>query len=383
MFYMEIAIGILAIGDEVVDGQITNRNASWLAQEMQRLGAHNLYHLSCRDKRDEILYALDFLSQSCHLVIVSGGLGPTSDDCTRQSLSHWLKSPLEFHEPHWGQIKDKLFDRQVTLRDGHRNQAYMPRGATVLDNETGVAPGFFIKADSCFLASLPGPPSELKPMFSNQLKPLILQCLNPKSQRRLRTWICLGAAESEIAHLTDTVLGQEFEIGYRLHKPYVEVKVWVPLNLTTEQSQRLDKLTDTLSPWLVAPTITEIRKKFSKKLSNYYQVCIIDQLTHGLFFEKINEESPIAHLRYQSFERNTQRFFNRQEALTIQKAMAVKDNQLFISLFPETENSALIFLNLEGESVSLPRNIPIHSRLGQLYLIEKCYLKVIASSIQH
>ena len=109
------------------------------------MGATPLYHLSCRDKHEEIISCLNFLGPPCSLILVSGGLGPTKDDCTRQSLSQWLDRPLEHHANQWEQVQKKLSSRQVTLREGHKNQALIPKGATLLENPQGVAPGFVAK----------------------------------------------------------------------------------------------------------------------------------------------------------------------------------------------------------------------------------------------
>ncbi|MCJ8276208.1 MAG: molybdopterin-binding protein, partial [Bdellovibrionales bacterium] len=79
----DIKVGILAIGDEVVLGQITNRNAAWLATELLKENLNTTHHLSCRDTAEDIAESLNFLSQHCSFILVSGGLGPTKDDCTR------------------------------------------------------------------------------------------------------------------------------------------------------------------------------------------------------------------------------------------------------------------------------------------------------------
>ena len=145
---MEIKAGILAIGNEVVEGQITNRNASWLATELDKLNISTRYHLACVDSLSEIKDSLDFLTQKCNLIIIRGGLGPTIDDCTTQGLAQWLQVPLEVNEEEWKEIHAKLTSRQLTIRDGHKNQARFPKGAKALKNQSGVAPGFFLQKEN-------------------------------------------------------------------------------------------------------------------------------------------------------------------------------------------------------------------------------------------
>ncbi len=374
---MDTNVGILAVGNEVVEGQIVNRNAAWLAAELDKIGANPLFHLSCRDQPTEITQSLNFLSTHCHLIVVCGGLGPTRDDTTRQSLSTWMGLPLQQNEEQWKIIREKLEGRRLKIREGHKNQALIPVNGIALANENGVAPGFFVKSSHCFVASLPGPPSELRPMFLNFLKPLVVQNLSPKKEKNLKTWICLGAPESEVAHVVESILGEEFEIGYRLHKPYVEVKIWLPTSLSEAQLSRLRNMEEKLKPWWVAKSILDIRKSFDQYLQNFSHVFVIDHLSSGLFLEQIKEYQLPEHLRYQCFEHKAFRYFNKTEVESILNLMSGEriENSLFISLFPASEHSAYIGFNLDLHLVETPRSIPIRSRLGQLYALENCFLK--------
>ena len=373
---METNVGILAIGNEVVEGQIVNRNAAWLSEETSKMGASPLYHMDCRDDDQEIKNSLNFLSQHCHLILISGGLGPTRDDGTRKSLSEWLSLPLELDENQWRIIQDKLEYRDLTIREGHKTQALMPKTAVPLNNKNGVAPGFFVKGGPCFVACLPGPPSELIPMFNNELKPLIVKNLSPKSDKTLNTWICLGAPESEVAHIVESVLGNTLEIGYRLHKPYVEVKVWLPKKNDPESQKKLQTMETKLKPWLVSRSIHSIRENFHQYLEKFSHVFIIDHLTSGLFLERLKEHRWADHLRYQCFEHKSFRFFQKSEVQGIlQELQSEKGvNNLFISLFPASESSAFVSFDQEIRLVETPRNIPIRSQLGQLYVVENCFL---------
>lgn len=372
---MDIHVGILAIGNEVVEGQITNRNAAWLSQELAKMGAKPFLHLSCRDQNQEIASSLSYLAQRCHLVIISGGLGPTTDDCTRQSLSQWVGLPLEFHEKEWNTIQAKLEKRQVTLREGHKNQANLIKGAQVLNNYKGVAPGFFIKTPQCFIACLPGPPSELQPMFTDELKPLITEYLAPKKNRHLHTWICFEAPESEVAHIVESLVGDRFEVGYRLHKPYVEVKIWYPAGEDT--TTLFTQISQKLSPWFVADSILSIRKNFHEVLNQFSKVYIVDHLTSGLFLEKVKEEYQSKHLRYQCFEQEPGQYFKKDRVKNILSTFPLKFGEALISLFPSSEHSGRIQLNEYIFDIKLPDHLSIHSKTGQLYIIEHCFLKGI------
>ena len=373
-------MGLLAIGNEVVEGQITNRNASWLSEQLGEMGASPRYHMSCLDQPEDLKRSLNFLSQHCHLIITTGGLGPTRDDLTKETLAHWMGLSLEFNQEQWQIIEKKLNDRQVQIREGHRRQAMLPENSQALHNDKGVAPGFFAKANSCFIASLPGPPNEMQHMFTSYLHPLIDKNLSPKKDKSLKKWICLGAPESEVAHIAESIVGDEFELGFRLHKPFVEVKVWHQEPLSAAQEKRLNQLTEKLKPWLVGSSIKDIRIQFHKVLSQYENTFVIDHLSHGLLLEKLKEDVQSKTLRYQCFEHSQFRFFTSKEVKNILSHMGIGQNpkQLFISLFPQNESQAILSINEKIFSIDLPRRIPIQSKLGQLYVIEKCFLKVIS-----
>lgn len=373
---MEITVGILAIGNEVVEGQITNRNASWLSQELSSMGMQSLYHLACRDEPEEIQSSLNFLSTQCQLIIVSGGLGPTKDDRTRQALCHWLGTELELRADLWNEIETKLKSRNLTIREGHKNQAYIPKGAFPLSNNVGIAPGFFIKGKSSFLASLPGPPSELNKMFSDELKPLIESSMSPKKEKTLYTWSCLGAPESEIAHIADSIIGSDFEIGYRLHRPYVEVKMWLTDQEKAQIYSKLQLFEKKIAPWFVGHKISDIHNNFHKYLSSFQYVFVIDQLTTGLLLEKLKEHKQVNNLRYQCFEHSSYRYFKKEEVQTIISHMnpTQDTNHLFFGLFPASDYSAWASFNSEIYEIKIPHRFNIKSKYGEYYAVEQSFL---------
>lgn len=373
---MVIKAGILAIGDEVVQGQITNRNASWLASQLSQMNITTTHHIACLDQITDIHQSLDFLKAHCQIILISGGLGPTTDDCTRQSISQWLNKKLILNNEQWEIIENKLKQRQLTLREGHKNQAYIPEGSIVLENINGVAPGFFIQDGSFSLASMPGPPSELHSMFSNSLAPLIKEKLNPQQEQRLYTWICLGAPESEIAHIAESILSSSsnLSLAYRLHKPYVELKVWGPKSLNSHEEKLFSTLSEKLKPWYVSGSIDSIRKNFHQQLAQYESIYVIDHLTSGILLEKLKESYKSDHIRYQCFEHKAYRNFAKEEVQQIYQHLKGSDKQLFICLFPHSEKSALLFFNDQHYVIEVPRNISIKSTLGQLYAIEHMFL---------
>ena len=368
--------GILTIGNEVVDGQITNRNASWLASELVEMGFEVSSHLSVNDNNNEILKALQFLESQCQAIIVTGGLGPTADDLTRQALALWNSSSLQLSESHWAGIQKKLEYRKLTIREGHKTQAEFPQGSTPIDNPKGVAPGFYLKKGLNLVAALPGPPRELHAMWNESLKPVLLQEFKPQRDKKLYTWICLGAPESEIAHIVESVIkDKNLAYGFRLHKPYVEVKIWAPENLTEGLQNIFQKITEGLTEWHIGTSIDNIRSRFYDCLSNYSQVYVVDHLSKGLFLDRLKEYKLPENMRYQTYleKADEPQFFEKDVCLSVVKALRVDNQSLCIGFFPKSSNSTLIIINDEAIEIDLPRNISSMSQLGQLYTIETLF----------
>ena len=164
---------ILSVGDEVVAGQIVDSNAAWLAEQLLELGVEVIRHEAVRDAEDEVEAAIRAAAPRCHLIVVSGGLGPTEDDLTRHGVAQAAGVGLELDDASLEHIEERFrrYGRQMPPRN--RIQAMIPVGATVLPNSQGTAPGFVCCCDDTCVAVLPGVPREMKAMFTSHLKPFI------------------------------------------------------------------------------------------------------------------------------------------------------------------------------------------------------------------
>lgn len=215
---------LVTIGTEITCGEIVNSNASWISLRLEDAGVRVFSHLSVRDQRDEILAALATMGAD-DLVVVTGGLGPTSDDMTRACVAEWAGVPLEFDETVWRDLQTLYRDRGLPLREAHRHQCFFPAGSTRLPNAHGTALGFHMRLGAREVFVLPGPPRELEGMWRDEVEPRLAAT---SSTARWVRWTCLGAPESEIAELVESVIaGEEIEVGYRAQVPYVKVKIYV------------------------------------------------------------------------------------------------------------------------------------------------------------
>lgn len=222
------ALAILCIGNEVVDGRILNSNAAWLSQEFGQVGIETKWVLCCADDEAEISDALTFLAERVEFIITSGGLGPTSDDLTRQAIAKHLQKDLILSEEELGRLKNRYRKRGRKFDNANSIQAYFPEGSTPIPNPLGTAPGILTTVnESQIIFSLPGVPSELKEMIKTTVVPAIREkSIGSLAVQTSHLFHLFGIPESEagkrvsLLELPDTV-----RVGYRPHFPEVEIRL--------------------------------------------------------------------------------------------------------------------------------------------------------------
>lgn len=225
---------ILAVGTELTIGQIVNKNASWISAQLKIAGVQVGLHVVVPDDRQLILQALEFAEQQSDLIFVTGGLGPTSDDFTRDLISAWTNKKLVFHEPSWQHLSTRLTLRGFAVREIQKQQCYFPEGATVLKNAEGTANGFYLETNKTSgvkkVFALPGPPREIESIWKDHLMPWLSENTKGIDKLITKAWDTMGVGESDVAVKVEEALAGRpasttFDIGYRVHLPYVEVKL--------------------------------------------------------------------------------------------------------------------------------------------------------------
>ncbi len=249
----------LAVGTEVVDGQITDRNSAWISDRAVALGLQVTEHRAVPDDREAIALALLDLAQHVDVLFVTGGLGPTSDDFTRDLISQVFSAPLAYDPGSWSHIETRFAQMGRTPREIQKQQCYFPKGAEVLTNPAGTANAFWLRTQdpkskrALDVIALPGPPLEIAVVWEKHIKEK-LEAMTPDSEREdLHLWRTLGVGESDVAERVEAVIkGTPFRVGYRAHLPYIETKLWVPRAQAIAAENILPKIDDALSQWLVA-----------------------------------------------------------------------------------------------------------------------------------
>ncbi|MDU5950455.1 MAG: CinA family nicotinamide mononucleotide deamidase-related protein, partial [Paenibacillus macerans] len=166
---------IIAVGTELLLGQIVNTNAQYLSQELAALGIDVYFQTVVGDNRKRFAQAVETAAARADLLIFTGGLGPTQDDLTKEALAEVLGRPLYVDPEAMANVERFFKDRGVPMTENNRRQALAIDGGTPLPNETGLAVGDAVAAGGKFYIVLPGPPKEMKPMFERQAKPWILK----------------------------------------------------------------------------------------------------------------------------------------------------------------------------------------------------------------
>ena len=170
---MSHTVEILAVGTELLLGNIANTDAQMLSQGLSELGLNVYYHTVVGDNPERVTQAVDIAKKRADIIITTGGLGPTCDDLTKNVLAKAFGKKLVFDQASADRCK-AFFDRiGRPMTDNNLQQAMLPEGCTILTNDWGTAPGCAFYAEGCHVIMLPGPPSECRPMFYNRAVPYL------------------------------------------------------------------------------------------------------------------------------------------------------------------------------------------------------------------
>ena len=221
---------IIAIGTELTTGAKLDTNSQWLSVELSRLGIPVQYHTTVADGLDEMLDVFRLATERAELVIVTGGLGPTLDDLTRQALAAMLGCELVLDPPSLAVIQGMFANRGRTMPERNSIQAMFPQGSEPIPNHRGTAPGIWLDLPAgphgagSQLAALPGVPSEMKYMFQEFVTPRL-----PSSGRVIRSARvnCFGGGESAIEEMLGdlTARGRNPEVGITAHEATITLRI--------------------------------------------------------------------------------------------------------------------------------------------------------------
>lgn len=286
---------IIAVGSELLLGQIVNTNARFLSQQLAGMGINVFYHTVVGDNPDRLETAVSIAENRSELIIFTGGLGPTKDDLTKETIARHIGKKLVFDQAALDSIEVyfKKTNRQMT--ENNRKQALVFEGSVILPNDHGMAPGMVVESDGHIYILLPGPPKEMEPMFldygigtlSEQVKS------NEKIVSRVLRFFGIGEAalETEILDLIDAQsnptiapLASDGEVTLRLTAKHQDV---------TTANSMLDEVENTISlrvgQYLYGYDQTSLVNELSKILhEKKLTVSAAESLTGGMFQQELS-----------------------------------------------------------------------------------------------
>src|SRR5450755_3852820 len=191
---------IIAIGSELLTPQKVDTNSLYLTDQLNALGVEVVRKTVVGDERERLMDTILGAIARSQVIVLTGGLGPTEDDLTRDAVASALGRALVFRQDICDQIEERFRRFQRKMVEINRRQAYIVDGADVLPNDRGTAPGQWIAQDSTMLMLLPGPPNELKSMFEKHCLPRLEKVLPPQVIRSLMLRV-VGMPESDLDQL--------------------------------------------------------------------------------------------------------------------------------------------------------------------------------------
>ncbi len=262
---------IIAIGTELLLGEIQDTNTKYLARELRDAGV-DLYRSSIiGDNTERIARAIQESLARADIVITTGGLGPTVDDPTRQAVALAMDTETEFRPELWEQISERFGRYGRFATDNNRRQAYIPKGAVAIENPVGTAPAFRYEKDHGVVISLPGVPREMEHLIQHEVLPYLKQKYNLHGTIKALVLHTAGAGESQIDEwIGDLETFSNPTVGLLAHPGQVDIRITAKAELVAEADQMIAKLQQ------------EIEKRLGENIYGADQVTLEDALASKL-----------------------------------------------------------------------------------------------------
>lgn len=298
-----VNIEMISTGDEVLYGQVIDTNAAWLSQFFFQEGYLMTSRHTVGDNLQQLIQTLREHSLINDILIINGGLGPTSDDLSAEAAALANNEQLVLHEEWLAEIERYFNNRGKIMPPSNRKQAMLPQSATIIDNPIGTACGFKMQINNCILYFTPGVPSEFKEMIRTSILPQI-KLQFPGIERKLcYSLTTMGRTESDLATELETklVIPTDLIIGYRASIPIIEIKLTGP----SHQKNQMDKLWKQIKS-IVADNLLyeggmtkksefELAKMVSKLLNEKgLSIIVIEQQSAGMIgYQLFESNAPI------------------------------------------------------------------------------------------
>ena len=225
-------IELICTGEEVLSGQIIDTNAAWFGDVLMNVGLELQRKTTVGDRMEDLVSVFQERSLHADVILVNGGLGPTSDDLSAAAAAKALNVELVEDSGWRAHLESWYSKRDRKMPVSNYKQCLLPEGAVLVDNPMGSAPGFRVKINNAWLFFTPGVPVELKPMVMDQFLPFITEEFGITDAIRLEKLVTIGHGESTLAdELSAITIPEGITLGYRPSPPHVEIKIFARGNL--------------------------------------------------------------------------------------------------------------------------------------------------------
>lgn len=246
---------IIAIGTELLLGETADTNTRFIARTLRGLGVDLYRTQTVGDNAGRIAAAVNDALQRADIVITTGGLGPTVDDPTRQALARAIGTTLEFHPELWQQIVDRIARYGRLPTENQKRQAYIPRGALVVENPVGTAPAFILETRGGVVITLPGVPREMETLLADAVVPYLQKRFNLHEVIKIRTLHVSGIGEGALdEQVGDLETQPNPTVGLTAHSGIVDIRVAAKAPTRAEAER------------LIAATESDIRRRVGSNI---------------------------------------------------------------------------------------------------------------------
>lgn len=284
---------LISVGTEILLGDILNTDAQFLSIELARLGISVIHQSTVGDNRERLLAQLDEAAKRSDIIILSGGLGPTPDDLTKEVCCEFFGKKMFLHEPTVEKIKTYFSTKGMEMAQNNLKQAMLPKDCVIFPNENGTAPGMAIEKDGVHILVLPGPPRELKPMFRNCAVPYLMQFSDRIIvSHNIRTF---GIGESSMAERVNDLFDAENPTVAPYAKDGEALLRVTAMARTKEEAENLCKpvineIKNRLDGFVYGVDYTCIEEAVIEKLKEkHMKVATAESCTGGLIAKRITD----------------------------------------------------------------------------------------------
>ncbi len=261
---------MICTGEEVLAGQIVDTNAAWFANTLMEKGIECQRRITVGDRLEDLVAVFKERSTEADIIMVNGGLGPTSDDLSTEAMALAMGVPL-VESKEWRTKLEAWFTRNNrVMAASNLKQALLPEGAVMIDNPVGTACGFAVKLKRAWLFFTPGVPFEFKRMVKEQFIPFVEEQFSVSESVSVKKLLTLGRGESSLADELEVIqLPAGITLGYRSYMPYIEIKLFARGQSAIDSLPDIQAQVKTvLGNGVVAENITTLDQELHERLIN-------------------------------------------------------------------------------------------------------------------